>query len=343
MIPLDAASRYARQILLPSIGPEGQERLRSACVAVVGLGALGSVEASYLARAGVGTLRLIDRDTVELHNLQRQILYTESDAREGLPKAVAARRHLEEVNSEIRLIDIPEHLGKDNIGEILSGCTMVLDGTDNLEARFLLNDFSVREGVPWIYAACVGTEALVGPIFPGRTPCLRCRIAPESSAAEPTCDTAGILGPVAGTAGSVAASQALLVLAGEPAFRGVLRIDARRGDFRLVLEDSEPDPACRACALRRFDFLEGDLASSAHVLCGRGAVQILPSGRKTRCLEEAGRRLARFGEVQRSRFLIRATLEGYSLALFPDGRIIVGGTTDPSRARALVDRYLGGI
>lgn len=337
-------SRYSRQIRLPQIGEEGQRRIRRACVSVVGLGALGGVQASYLTRAGVGRLRLIDRDTVELPNLQRQILFSERDVAEDLPKAAAAERHLSVVNSEVRIDGISEHLGSENAREILEGSDLVLDGTDNFETRLLINDFCVDTGTPWIYGACVGTEGLCAAIFPGEGPCLRCFLAPDASGVEPTCDTSGILGPLAGVVGSLQATWALLVLSGDRRAvpRGVVRFDAGRGRFGGVLEGLRPDPACVACGGRRFEYLEGARTAAAYVLCGRGAVQIAPPGNRTRDLEAAERRLGPFGEVSRNRYLVKARIEGYTLSLFPDGRIIVGGTTDAAQARAVVDRYLGG-
>ncbi|HMC83080.1 MAG TPA: ThiF family adenylyltransferase [Candidatus Polarisedimenticolia bacterium] len=339
-----STSRYSRQIRLPRIGEEGQSRIAKAHVSVVGLGALGSVQAAYLARAGVGRLRLIDRDTVEIHNLQRQVLYTERDVSDSLPKAVAAERHLAAVNSEVRIESIPEHLGSENAEEILSGSDLVLDGTDNFETRYLINDFCVRTKTPWIYGACVGTYGLMAVIVPGKTPCLRCLIAPEAAPGDPTCDTEGILGPVAGIVGSLQAARALQILSGSlphpPA--GIVRIEAWRGTFGTAFEKSRPDPSCPTCGLLRFEFLEGRRTTTTHILCGRDAVQIVPSDRSERDLDATAERLSAFGEVQRSQFLLKARVEGFTLALFPDGRIIVCGTVDPSRARALVDRYLGG-
>lgn len=337
-------SRYARQIRLPFIGEDGQARIARARVSIVGLGALGTIQAAYLARAGVGELRLVDRDSVELHNLQRQVLYTERDVSDNLPKAVAAERRLAAVNSEIRIEGVTEHLGSDNVEEILAGSDLVLDGTDNFETRFLLNDFCVRGGIPWIYGACVGTYGLLAVIVPGLTPCLRCLVTPEPVPPEPTCDTEGILGSVAGIVGSLQATRALQILSGELARlpRGVIRIEAGKGRFPTSLVRSEPDPSCPACRHGRFEFLEGRRTASTHVLCGRDAVQIIPADRRERDLEVTAERLSAFGEVRRSRFLLKARIDGFTLSLFSDGRIIVGGTVDPSQARTLVDRLLGG-
>jgi len=338
-------SRYSRQALLPQIGAEGQARIHRSCVTVVGLGALGSVQAAYLARAGVGRLRLVDRDTVEVHNLQRQILYTERDAAESLPKAVAAERHLAAANSEVRAEAVPEHLGSENAEEVLSGSDLVLDGTDNFETRFLINDLCVKKKIPWIYGGCVGTSGLIAVILPGRTACLRCFITPEAAAAEPTCDTVGILGPVAGAVGSLQAARALRLLSGDATGGpcGLLSIDAWDGAFRISQRKSLPNPSCPACGEGRFEFLEGRRTASAHVLCGRRAVQIAPQERGQRDLEALERRLRPLGVVSRNPFLIKAQIGEYTFSLFADGRIIVAGTTDAARARSLVDRYLGGI
>jgi adenylyltransferase/sulfurtransferase len=308
------------------------------------MGALGCVQAAYLARAGVGGLRLVDRDVVEQGNLQRQLLYDESDAREGTPKAEAARRHLQAVNSEIVLECRVRHLEAANARELLSGSDVILDGTDNFDTRFLINDYCVATGTPWIYGACVGSVGVAAPLIPGRTACLRCLILPESSAPEPTCEGAGILGPVAGVIGSLQAAAALRILVEGDAWNpwGPAQIEAWEG-IPTALPRSRPDPRCPACGDKQWEFLEGRRGSATEVLCGREAVQVLPARRAARDLREAERILGRLGEVRRTDYVLRATLQGHRFSLFPDGRVIVFGTSDPLRARALVDRYLAGF
>jgi adenylyltransferase/sulfurtransferase len=338
------AGRYARQILLPEIGAVGQERIGAARIAVVGLGALGTVAASYLARAGAGNLLLVDRDLVEESNLQRQSLYDEEDAREGTPKAIAAHRRLARVNSRIRIRPVVAHLGPENAASILSDVDLILDGTDNLETRFLINDLALARGIPWIYAACAGCEGLVSALRPGTTFCLRCLFEPNRTGGDPTCDSEGILGPVAGLAASVQAGWALLLLAGraDAVPRGILRLDPVRGSFPLRFRDIAPRPDCPACGQGRLEFLRGNRAAAVRVLCGPDTIQILPAAPASRDLDDAERSLARHGEVRRNRYLLRARVEDCTLSLFPDGRVIVAGTRDPTRARSLVDRYLGG-
>lgn len=340
----DLSSRYSRHHLLAELGPRGQERLEKARVTVVGLGALGSVQAGYLARAGVGHLRLIDRDTVELCNLQRQVLYTEKDAIQRIPKAIAAERHLREINSEIRLESIPEHLGVDNVEDLLSGSQVVLDGTDNLDTRFLINDYCVHSDTPWIYGACVATEGLCAVIVPGLTPCFRCWVGVENAETEPTCDTVGVLGPLPGIIGSFQVSMAIRLLSGtkNTDFRGLVRVDAWGAKVDRALTQAGPDPDCACCGQGRFDFLEGRLGVKTNVLCGRNAVQLAPRGNRIRNLEGIEQTLSRFGKVKRNPYLLEARIAGYLFSVFADGRVIVSGTHDPEQARALVDRYLGG-
>ena len=336
--------RYLRQSSIPQIGRSGQERIARATAAVVGLGALGCVQAAYLARSGVGSLRLVDRDIVEEGNLQRQILFDESHATEGLPKAQAALLSLRRVNGTIALEAFVAHLESGNVRRILSRCDVILDGTDNFETRFLINDFSVESGIPWIYGACVGTQGVAAPIVPSRTACLRCLIAPRVEGLQPTCETAGILGTVAGIVGSLQASAALRCLVEGEAWQpwGAIQVDAWSGVPR-ALAPSRPDPQCPTCAGGQLEYLNGGKGGLLEVLCGREAVQVLPSSSAPRNLEAAERVLREIGEVVRTPYLLRVRLQGHSFSLFPDGRVIVFGTGDPGRARALVDRYLSGF
>ena len=336
------ASRYQRQTRLPQIGSAGQERLARARAVVVGLGALGCVQAAYLARAGVGQLTLVDRDLVEEGNLQRQLLFHEDDARLGIPKAEAARRELERANGAIRIEAANRHLDCSNARELLESSDVILDGTDNFETRFLLNDCALAWKIPWVYGACIGSSGVISAFVPGRTACLRCLASPDETAAEPTCETAGILGPAAGAIGSLQAAAALrLLIEGISGAQGPQQVDVWTG--RVVgLAPFPPDPSCPACGEGKLDFLEGRRGRASEVLCGRDAVQILPKGGAPRDLEAAEKALAALGEVRRTPALLRAVVFGHTLSLFPDGRAIVFGTADPARARALLDRCLGG-
>ena len=338
----EESSRYERQARLPQIGRAGQERLARARLAVVGLGALGCVLSDYLARAGVGHLTLVDRDLVEEGNLQRQLLFDEEDAREGAPKAEAARRRLRRANRRVRIDAASRHLDGGNARELLESCHLILDGTDNFETRFLLNDCSLEWGIPWIYGACVGSVGVVSPFVPRRTACLRCLADPDEPAPEPTCESSGILGPAAGVIASLQAALAIrLIVEGQADGWGPVQVDVWSGRM-ISLAPPPVDPGCPACGGGKRDFLEGRRGSASEVLCGKDAVQILPKGGVPRDLEAAERALSRLGEVRRMPALLRAVVFGHTLSLFPDGRAIVFGTADPARARALLDRCLGG-
>lgn len=335
-----ADSRYSRQSRFVSMGQEGQDRLRDAVVAIVGCGALGTVEAETLARSGVGRLRLIDRDFVEWSNLQRQFLFEESDADDGLPKAVAAARRLARVNAEIAVESEVVDLTPANVEELLEGVSLILDGTDNFEARFLLNDYAVREGIPWIYAAAVGSYGLKLPIVPGRTACLRCVYPEPPQGAHPTCETEGVLAPVTVTIAALAAGDAIKILA-----RGADAVTARLTTVNVwtgeIRQTSPParDPDCPCCAGRAFVHLSGQRRAPIS-LCGRNAVQIHERSRPVD-LQDLARRLGPLGAVRANDFAVRASIDAYDLTVFPDGRAIIKGTTDPGIARSLYARYVG--
>lgn len=340
--PLDT-SRYQRQELLPQIGKAGQAKLAASRVLLVGCGALGCTIAEHLARAGVRDLRIIDRDVVEWTNLQRQVLFDEADAREGTPKAVAAGERLFRVNSEVVVSTIVADFHSASIGHAV-GVDVILDATDNVDTRYLINDVAVKYGIPWVYGACVGTEGRVMPVVPGRTACLRC-VFPEPPAGSelPTCDTAGVLGPVASVVGSLQAIEAIRLLVGGPeAVRGALWSgDLWAGRARAI--EAERNPDCPACGRREFPFLAKPPAQST-TLCGRDSVQVRPAHPLRLDLAAAAGKLAGVGEVQQSPFLVRCRLPGepaIQLTLFQDGRMIVTGTTDGDKARSLYARYVG--
>lgn len=334
-------SRYSRQELFSGIGRPGQARLRAATAAVVGVGALGSVLAELLARAGVGRLILIDRDFVEESNLQRQSLFTEADAARGLPKARAAEAHLRAINSEVALVAQVADLSADNAEGLLAGADVVLDGSDNFEARFLVNDFCLRAGVPWIYGACVGSYGLALAVRPGVTPCLRCLLeempAPGSS---PTCDTAGVVAPIVHVVAGVQAGEALKLLAGraEDLLPGMLTADLWAGVFD-VMDLAQRRPSCPACTLGRFE--AADAAPRSAVLCGRDAIQIRPARDAAIDLAELAGRLAAVGSVVKNDYLVRFTARDADLAVFADGRAIVKGVKDAAQARGVYAKYVG--
>jgi molybdopterin/thiamine biosynthesis adenylyltransferase len=337
---LGADSRYSRQSRFAPLGEEGQRRIRAARVAVVGLGALGSVQADLLARAGVGSLRLIDRDFVELSNLQRQTLYDESDAAEGLPKAIAAARRLARVNSEVQIEPLVSDLSPGNIEEALERTDLILDATDNFETRYLINDFAVREGVPWIYGAAVASYGLKLAIVPGLTACFRC-VYPESPrGAQPTCETEGVLGPVTAAIASLQAADALKILAcGRDSIAARLTtIDVWTGHIRQTAPPAR-DPDCPCCAAREFPHLEGRHRAPIS-LCGRNAVQIHERSRPVD-LPELASRLGALAAVRVNEFALRAAIDPYELTVFPDGRAIIKGTTDTGIARSVYARYVG--
>ncbi len=333
-------SRYSRQSRFAPLGEEGQRRIRAARVAVVGLGALGSVQADLLARAGVGALRLIDRDFVEISNLQRQTLYQESDAAEALPKAVAAARRLAQVNSEVRLEPLVGDLSPRNIDETLEGVDLILDATDNFETRYLINDFAVRGGIPWIYGAAVGSYGIKLAIVPGVTACFRCVYPEPPSGAQPTCETAGVLGPVTAAIASLQIGDALKILAcgRESVAARLTTVDVWTGQIRQTAPPAR-DPDCPCCARREFPHLEGKHRAPIS-LCGRNAVQIHERSRPVN-LPELASRLGALAVVRVNEFALRAALDPYELTVFPDGRAIIKGTTDPGIARSVYARYVG--
>ena len=339
--------RYSRQILFAGIGAAGQQKLLAASAVLVGCGALGTMVASLLVRAGLGRLRIVDRDFVESSNLQRQTLFEEADAQQSLPKAVAAERRLRAFNSQARVEGIVRDLTPQNAVELLSGFPLILDGTDNFETRLLVNDTAISLETPWIYAAAVGSYGVTMTVRPGQTACLACLVENEELGAadarlanEATCDTVGILGPAASAIASIEATEAIKFLAGRPeALSGrLVSCDVWIGRFQSIRV--APSPGCRACVRREWTYLEG--RAQPHItLCGRDSVQI--HGRSRRIdLGELGRRLASGAadDVRSNEFLLRCRISPYELTVFADGRAIVKGTQDPVLARSIYARYI---
>jgi molybdopterin/thiamine biosynthesis adenylyltransferase len=327
-------------VLFPAIGPEGQQRLARAAVAVVGCGATGSVVASLLARSGVGTIRIIDRDYVETSNLQRQALFDEADAAESLPKAIAAARKISAFNSQIVVEPQVADLTPLNIEALLQGVQLILDGTDNFETRYLLNDYSVKTGVPWIYAAAVGSYGVTLNVLPGETACLACIFPVPPHGAVETCETAGILNSAVNLVASIEAGEALKLLVGAKTRlrRSLLSFDVWYNE-RAEVSASKPRPACRACGERDFIHLAGE--GRPHItLCGRNSVQIHERHRPID-FGEMSRRLTPLGVVRHNDFVLKFWHEPYEMTLFADGRAIIKGTTDTAVARSLYARYVG--
>ncbi|HVR70716.1 MAG TPA: ThiF family adenylyltransferase [Vicinamibacteria bacterium] len=335
-------SRYSRQELFAGIGPQGQAALREARVTVVGCGALGSVLADTMVRAGVGALTVVDRDDLEMSNLHRQSLFDEEDVRRGLPKAAAAEARLRRINSDVNVRGVVADLAPDNAAELVAGADLVLDGTDNFETRFLLNDVCVRAGVPWVYGACVGAYGLALLVRPRVSPCLRCVLedmpAPGSG---PTCDTAGVVAPIVHVIAGIQGAEALKLLAGRTAslLKGIVTVDLWQGTFE-VMDLRGQAPWCPACTQGRYEYAEGATAGSA-VLCGRDAVQVrAPRGTRVDLPALAGR-LAAAGDVTANEYLVRFRADGSELVVFEDGRAIVKGVKDVAQARSVYARYVG--
>ncbi len=338
-------NRYVRQIRFPPVGEEGQRRLQSSTVLLCGCGALGSVLANTLARAGVGRLRIVDRDFLELNNLQRQVLFTEQDVADRLPKAIAAAERLRAINSQIDVVPVVADVEAGNIESFLDGADLILDGTDNFETRYLINDVAVKHGVPWVYGGCIGAEGQTMTILPGETACLRCLMqdAPPPGTT-PTCDTAGILGPIVNVIASFQACEAIKILSGhrDAVSRCLTVIQMWDNRVRQVDVSSLRDQVhCPTCRDRRFDWLDGERGSHTAVLCGRNAVQLSFPNRNHISLDALSDQLSGVGEVTRNAFLLRLTVDLYEITVFPDGRAIIGGTDDIAEARNVYAKYIG--
>lgn len=332
--------RYSRQILFGGIGQMGQQRLIEASVAIVGCGATGSALASLLARAGTGRLRIIDRDYVEPSNLQRQTLFDEADAAESVPKAIAAARKIASFNSQIVVEPHANDLTPENIDGLLGGVQLILDGTDNFETRYLINDYAVKNSLPWIYTAAVGSYAATMNVLPGESACLVC-IFPESpTGLIETCETAGILNSAVNFAASIAATEALKILTGakKELRRTLLSCDLWRNE-RAEISAEYPRPDCRACGAKDFVYLSGE-GRPQITLCGRNSVQIHEHHRPIN-LGDMSERLKPHGNVRQSEFILKFWKEPFEMTLFPDGRAIIKGTSDTAVARSLYAKYVG--
>lgn len=335
--------RYSRQARFPAIGAAGQAKLGASRVAVIGCGALGSAAVDLLARGGVGEIVIVDRDFVELSNLQRQVLFDEADAAAQLPKAVAAANAVGRINSQVKVRPLIADVTSSNIEEILADAQVVIDGTDNLETRYLVNDACVKLGLPWVYGGVIGASGMVMAILPGETPCLRC-IYPGGQAAGvlATCETAGVIGAIVTLVAAVQWAEAVKILLGDHQHlsRGLATFDLWTNDY-LLATGFPRQSDCPCCVLRQFDYLEARATSQTTTLCGRNAVQVSPGHPLRLDLAELGRRLASSGNVTTSPYLVRLAIDDHELTVFADGRAIIKGTSDLGVARSLYARYVG--
>jgi adenylyltransferase/sulfurtransferase len=326
------------------MGEEGQRRLLASKALICGCGALGSVLANTLARAGVGRLTIVDRDFLETNNLQRQNLYDEDDVAAGLPKAIAAKAKLERINSDIAIEAVVADVNHLNILALAEGADVLLDGTDNFETRYLLNDVSQKLGIPWVFGGCLGADGQTMTIVPGETPCLRClHPEPPGAGASPTCDTAGILAPIINVVGSWQASEALKILSGrrEAVSRSLTVFEMWDNRVRQIKLDALAGEGCPACRKEEFPWLEGKRGGQTAILCGRNAVQLSFPGHAELSLANLAEKLSGVGRVSRNAFLLRLEVDDYQLTVFPDGRAIIGGTEDVALAKSVYARYVG--
>lgn len=335
--------RYSRQILFNGIGKDGQDRLRQSRALIVGCGALGSAHAESLARAGVGKLRIADRDFAEASNLQRQTMFTERDAAERIPKAIAAANHISEINEEIDVEPEIADVNHSNIERLVKDCDVVLDGTDNFATRYLINDACVKHQINWIYGAAVGSYGVTMTIRPHLTPCLRCVFeeAPPAASA-PTCDTAGVIMPIISVVAAVQVTEALKLLTGkhDNLHGSLMQFDVWRNEWRKI-NPGPASPDCQTCSLGQFQTLEAASGDFAAVLCGRNAVQISPAQATRLNLEELAEKLSVTGDVKFNDYLLRFRTGDFELTIFRDARSIIRGTSEIKTARSLYAKYIG--
>ncbi len=335
--------RYSRQILFNGIGKGGQAKLWQLRVLIVGCGALGAAQAESLARAGIGKLRIVDRDFVEFSNLQRQTLYSESDAKERLPKAVAARNRLTQINSEIEIEAIVADVNFSNIENLIKDCDLIIDGTDNFQTRYLINDACVKHHKTWIYGAAVSSYGVTMTILPNETPCLRCIFEemPEAGSS-PTCDTAGVIAPIISTISALQVAEALKILTGnfDKLHRSLIQTDVWQTDWRKI-KLGVPNPECETCGKRNFEFLNAENTEFSAVLCGRNAVQIAPPKPTDLNLVNFAEKLKNLVEVKQNEYLVRFNTDELEITVFRDARAIIRGTDDISRARSIYAKFVG--
>jgi len=336
--------RYQRQARFAPLGEEGQQKLMAGRVLVCGCGALGSVVADTLVRAGVGFVRIVDRDFVELSNLHRQVLFDERDAAAQLPKAVAAAQRLAHINSSVQIEPHVADLNSTNIRSLADDVQVIVDGTDNFETRFLVNDYAIETETPWVFGGCVGAEGQTLAIVPGETPCLACIMPePPPAAAMPTCETTGVLAPIVNVIASLQAMETIKLLSGnrDQLNPALTIVDLWNNQIRSIGVSAGRTENCPACGERNLDWLAGRRGSSVTRLCGRNSVQISPTSAEPVNLSLLAEKLRRAGPVVANDFLVRLEIEDYLLTIFADGRTIVGGTDDPAVARTVHAKYVG--
>jgi len=332
--------RYSRQTLFSGIGEEGQQKLGGSCVVIIGCGALGTIIATSLVRAGVGKVRIIDRDFIEYHNLQRQVLFSEEDIKTELPKAIAAEKHLKKVNSSIEIEGVVSDVNYTNIERLVTGADLILDGLDNLETRFLINDVSLRHKIPWVYGGAISSYGMTMNIIPHETPCFRSLSAsPSGSGIALTCDTAGVISPAPFIIGSLQTAEAMKILVGAKDInRDLIIIDAWKDEFSHFKISRRTDcPACHG----EYQFLEARFGTRTTSLCGQNAVQVLNPEVREISFETLAKHLEPIGEVNYSEFMLRFRVDSHEIVIFPDGRAIVKNTNDEAMARGLYTKYIG--
>ena len=339
MLDRSLRDRYSRQTMFPGIGEEGQIKLNSGSVVIIGCGALGCNIAAFLVRAGVGKIRIVDRDFIEYHNLQRQVLFDEDDIRAELPKAIAAERHLRKVNSSVEIEGIVADANYTNIEKLCRGSDVILDGLDNFETRFLINDVALKHKIPWVYGGAIASNGMTMTIIPDETPCFMCisPILPNPGTA-PTCETAGIVGTAPAVIGSLQATEAMKILVGaEEINRGLIIVDVWKGDFdHLKIEPRVDCPACHG----KYEFLEERFVLKSTPLCGQSrAVQVVNTRVREIALDELAARLKKVGDVSYNEYMLRFTAGDHEMIVFPDGRAIIKNTVDESLARKLYKEY----
>lgn len=335
------ADRYSRQTIFPGIGPEGQNRLGASFAVVVGCGALGTVAASALVRAGVGRIRVIDRDFIELHNLQRQMLFTERDIADNLPKAVAAERHLRAANSAIQIEGVVADFSRVNAEQLVDGADVIVDGLDNFETRFLINDVALKHGIPWVYGGAIGSTGMTANFMPGGRPCFRCLMESAPQGANITCDNAGVVNAVPWVIASCEAAEAIKILIQSPhVSQEMLVLDLWTRATESVSLASVVREDCPACA-GKYEFLTGAPRTRVTSLCGQNAVQIWNLHAAGISLQDVKERLSALGPVEASDQMVRFPVGEQELVIFYDGRAIVRGTRDEKLARSLYAKYIG--
>ncbi len=333
--------RYIRQTTFPALGKEGQKKLLASKVLLVGCGALGSASAVSMVRSGIGHLIIVDQDIPELVNLHRQFLYDEENMKERIPKAIVAADKLAKMNSQVKIEPVVAELRSENIEKIAQGVNLVIDGTDNLQTRYLINDFCVKNNVPWIYGGVIGAFGMMMVIIPGKTACLRCLFPePPAPGSLPSCETEGVLNPAPLLIAALEVMEAIKILIGSDKVKtGLTNIDLWEHTFSTV--ETKRNPHCPACGQNKYEFLDRKKTDWSTSLCGRNAVQLSPAEPVQLDLQSLKQRLEKIGKVSFNGYLLEADLEGLKIIIFPDGRAIISGTTDETKARSFYNRYLG--